>query len=696
MLHFVGFLVILVPFYQACHFCDSCSTVAASESSLCKCDADCGIFGDCCGSLSPPDSCPPPSLNFLLPGVVLECQSIYLNAAISENEGFLMVSSCPSCYEEIQETNGLVRNCSKDILLQPVTDLKTGIVYRNEYCAYCNGVEELLTWQIILICSDNINKVLNLSTVLDNDTTVFHRECRESHFRAPSLPAVSHPRSCLSSVNSCLVKSELEDGTGQPPLVDYLEMEHSCYSGAVDQAVGTDGLVYKNAACAQCNAVNVSYCLNAQNKSQVSKYAALNTSKILRTGSNTSITITTINSTTISIISSNNNSFILHILCSEREKRFGIHCVYTDHFRRVPWNKQVCSGFMKTHNFSSNLSTCILKLLVLSNYTSDIDSQNLACLATSQCLHHLVLLNNGDIFAGGNITATLYYDSHFNLYTCSSHKNIASTILHYIACSLSLAGVIVTIITYTLFKELRTLPSTILLNYTFVIFLTDLTDLFSEDEQFSEIKDIQISFAIFFHYFSLVKVTWMALLSYEILRKFCQGMKLELDSKQSRKRHLVIYILTGWCSAALIVLITVIVDFTTDSLVEYGTNGTKEYTIINTDAWLLAWVLPATILIIFSIVTFCITSYFICKVARERFKLEKTANWTLIRLWIAVLLVSGLPYLFYIVREPEWFVILTDFYSNAEGFIIFLAFLFTKKVLNLYYNLVFCKAEHNS
>ena len=88
---------------------------------------------------------------------------------------------------------------------------------------------------------------------------------------------MSHPRSCLSSVNSCLVKSELEDGTGQPSLVDYLEIEHSCYSDAVDQAVGTDGLVYKNAACAQCNAVKVSYCYNAQNKSQVSKYAALNT-----------------------------------------------------------------------------------------------------------------------------------------------------------------------------------------------------------------------------------------------------------------------------------------------------------------------------------------------------------------------------------------------------------------------------------
>ena len=107
MLHFVAFLVLFVPSYQTCHSCDSCSTVAANESSLCKCDADCGIFKDCCGSLSPPDSCPPPSLNLLLPGVVIECQSVYVKASISENDGFLMVSSCSTCYEEVQETSRL-------------------------------------------------------------------------------------------------------------------------------------------------------------------------------------------------------------------------------------------------------------------------------------------------------------------------------------------------------------------------------------------------------------------------------------------------------------------------------------------------------------------------------------------------------------------------------------------------------------
>ena len=151
-------------------------------------------------------------MNPLLSGVVLECQSIYLNVsipAITENEGFLMVSSCPSCSEEVQEVSGLESNCTnKDILLPPVTDRNTGIVYRNEYCAYCNGVEELVTWQIDLVCRDNVHKAIlqyNLSTLVDNDPMILQRECQEWSYRLPSLPpGISPPRSCIASINFCL------------------------------------------------------------------------------------------------------------------------------------------------------------------------------------------------------------------------------------------------------------------------------------------------------------------------------------------------------------------------------------------------------------------------------------------------------------------------------------------------------------
>ena len=694
MLQFVAFLVLVVPSYQACRSCDTCSSVAANDSSLCKCDADCGIFGDCCGSVNPPVSCSPPSLDPLLPGAELECQPIYLNASIpviSNSEGYLMVSSCPTSYVEVQETDGLAGSCtSKDILLPPVTDLNTGIVYRNEYCAYCNEVEELVTWQIDLTCTDEIDTLLtcsNFSTVSVHNWRIFHRECQESRFRVPSLPpAVKHPRSCILSIDSCLPKSKMKDVIGPSSLV-----EHNCSSGVVDQAVGTDGLVYKNSACARCNTVNVSHCLNAQNKSQLNKYAALNTSTAVEEN-NTRFIVSIINGTTISI---SEHYDLLLVMCSGVERPLEVHCEYTDYYWNLTWNKSICSDFMTTIvGSSSNSTKCISKLLTLNNYTFPINNESLDCWPTSDCEYDIVPLDNGNIFSDGiNKTVTLYYDSNFNLYTCSSYYY---KLVLYIGSSLSMAGVTLTIITYSLFRELRTLPSTVLLNIALSVFLERILLLL--EDRFYGSENI-LKYIALFLYVELVKRTWIVLFSYETLRKFYKGMKVKSDSKQSKIKHLVIYIFIGWFFPAIIVSVTYIVGFTVHVLEENGINSTEEYRIIENKSY-TALAFYYAILFVISIVTFCISSCCICGIARQKFKVKKTINWSLIRLWLAVLSASGLLELLTIVVilavETKWLVHFITLCIYSEGLFIFIAFFLTKKVITLYCNFIFCKGSHDS
>jgi len=130
MLHFLALLVLFKLSYQNCHQCSSCDNESLSVHPHCFCDSDCEIFGDCCGSLYPPNFCPPSSLEPLQHGSVLECHPTQWNGSdfvTRRNNSFLMVSSCPTCYEQ---DNELVNLCtSRDILWPPVTDTRMGIFY---------------------------------------------------------------------------------------------------------------------------------------------------------------------------------------------------------------------------------------------------------------------------------------------------------------------------------------------------------------------------------------------------------------------------------------------------------------------------------------------------------------------------------------------------------------------------------------
>ena len=706
MLQFLLLVILVVPSYQLCQICEDCSRTPIQDSSLCNCDADCVIFGDCCGSLSPPDSCPPPSLNPLLPGVVLECQSIYLNASINENEGFLMVSSCPTCIEAAQEGSGFCTN--KEILLPPVTDLKTGIVYRNEYCAYCNGVEELVTWQIDLVCRDNVHKAIlqsNLSTLVDNDPMIFQRECKDWSYRLPSLPpGTSLPRSCIPTINFCLPKSNLEFIIGNISSLKYSEMEKNC-SSILDLIEGTNGLNYKNPSCAICNAVQVKQCSTINKTNNHTFYSHANEVDLASaTERNISfITVAISTSSTISVYSGQDTTLLVNVSCTEGNPLVAFRCHHMPCSFFYPHGKKYCPDFMEVLSQCYNILVNCSSMKYIFNSTQNISLYNplgfsLSCADTASCPDGFKLLNksestnfyNGNILYNNEILDKWYYDAQFQVFICTeSEGDLIALICHYVAHSVSLIGVLLIALTYSLFKEARNLPSTIIMNYAIPTLLNSVLHLFTEQKHIITNQTVNVSFAIVLHYLQLVQLTWIVTFSYEVLRKFYLGLHLKQDSKKSQRKHLIAYLCAGWCPALLLVSITVVINFTTHDLVQYGLSNRGIY-MLHFNSFLVAEGLYAFLCITFSIISFIIITFLICSQAKAKFKLRQKGMLLLFRLWIVVVSLSCFTYVPYFINNPKWLVYVVDYYNETRGIFIFLALFLNKKVFNLYRNFFSC------
>ena len=712
---YIILLALLVDYsYQLCQKCEVCSRTPLNDSSLCKCDADCGIFGDCCGSLSPPDSCPPPSLNPLLPGVVLECQSIYLNVSIlgsSENKGFLMVSSCPTCSEKVQEASGLVHSCTSKDILPPVTDLKTGIVYRNEYCAYFNGVEELVTWQIDLVCSHNVHMAIlqsNLSALVDNDPMIFQRECQEWSFRRPSLPSgIKPPRSCLPTINFCLSKPKLENMIGNISFVEYTKMKNKCSCGVLDPVEGINGLRYKNPGCAKCNAVEVKQCCTVNKRDTYISHN--NHTNNLENGTSPSaaesfISVTTINSSKVSV-SAGLHDILLNTSCLKGNYSVAFHC------HDMPCISVDSHGMKYCPDFTEVLIKCYFDLINCSTMMYTLDTTQkfnlhtsldfvLVCAPGTACSHGYEFLNlseyvnfsNVSILYEGEHIDRWYINEQLQVFICKdSGYDVIGLICHYIAHSFSVVGAFLIILTYSIFKELRTLPATVIINFTIPIFMNSFLHLFTGKVSYLD-ANVRVALAIAFHYLQLTQLMWMSIFSCEVLRKFYLGCHIRLDSKKSQRNHLIAYLCAGWCPALIIVLISVIVNFTSNGLVQYGLNDRGMY-MLHFKSYIVAVATPGMACVVFSIVSFFIVTFLICKQARAKIQIKQNGMWRLFRLWFAALSVSGLTYLPYLIHNPLRLVYVVDYYHESQGFFIFLAFFLSKKVFNLYFQCIPCKDE---
>ena len=262
------------PLRQSNSTCSSCRSrdvcpmaYNMNRGGRCKCDADCEAYGDCCG-MSPTqrssvcsEQTPDPNLE----GLKFTCRSVFLDSSVEvmESEAFWVVSTCPANWLEennVIDSGHLAFNkcLSDNSSYPPVTDMLTGIVYKNEYCVMCNRVQNsVVVWQPSLGCSCDVYRMLGndptaetIKRILATDPNIFQHQCQPCSYRPPAtaLP----PRACFPI--TCLDKTILESVTGFNFTTEaYKMLVNQCKCGLYDpQETVSSRSVYRSVACAKC------------------------------------------------------------------------------------------------------------------------------------------------------------------------------------------------------------------------------------------------------------------------------------------------------------------------------------------------------------------------------------------------------------------------------------------------------------
>ena len=326
-------------------------------------------------------------------------------------------------------------------------------------------------------------------------------------------------------------------------------------------------------------------------------------------------------------------------------------------------------------------------------------------------------LGNNSVLLDGEVKEIVYNDSG-TLFVCDEQNGTIQTnitvtffsypagyfILTYVGCSLSFIGAALILLTYSLFKELRTLPSKLLMNLAVTILVTSLFILVGGPITASiRSADLCTSVAVILHFFFLGQFSWMSVMSFEMTRTFHQASKLRTQESSKFKRNLfIVYFLIGWGLPLLITVVSITVNYTTNGLVLYGVraDGTQGSCWINhLESAIVAFVVPLCLSLSFNLITFIIVSVYLFRAFQTQTKVKKDHRVSYLRINLAIFTVSGLTWVFgfiAILVGASWAWYIFIILNSSLGFVIFIFFLFTKKIARLYLSLLHLRTAEST
>jgi hypothetical protein len=746
--------------YDNCRTCPDEGLVIGEEELLCRCDSNCTLYGDCCNShvQSSDDD---------VADGLLECRSVYLDERTQPGweESFWMVSECPADWlagRDDQLLLDIFNNCSRGSDdLPPVTDLQTGLVYKNEYCAVCHQVGSFRQWGYTFECNQQLRLLVaqpDFQITLD----VVQQWCLVCRFRDPheTNPTVPAARACVHPSlvdDSCLERERLEAMTDVQisEQVYQQELVSQCKSGHLSPVVAkSSSKPFRNQYCALCNGIRVSSepleCVSPYTYRDETNHCELEAATMAptmepptteRTEPPTT-TPTTQPPTKPPPTNQPENINITEIF----DRPLGFmrppperpapalppFTVFVDPDRNtqtitvgqttVSVTTTCDDGEVFDHVNQKCRKTacpevargelCILPTqldegITVNGTNGTLNNNNsLSCDEDDEFLIPLddsefILLDNETLEFGGEIFEIIGYSNGSAVICTNFSQNgtfevnvtvlfysypVGLTVLTYMGCSLSVIGCAVVLLTYSLFKELRTLPGKILMNLSAAILATSLflvagIPLFA----LSGKEELCHTTAIFLHWFVLSEFSWMTIMSVELARTLVRASRLRpTESDKVKRKIFLIYLLIGWGIPTLVAGLSVALNYTTD-YIQYGEDGFCW--IGDRNSFFAVFLTPVVLSLLMNAAAFFVTSYLLLKAQRGEAKLQKQHSTSYLRIHLSVFSVTGLTWVYgfiAILARNDWawyiFLILT----TTQGFTICAAFLFTQKIFSLY------------
>lgn len=697
-----------------CQSCSSCSTVEPSSTQLCRCDADCTKYGDCCSD-GPP--CGNDSVvNSPLGG--LECrkaESMFLETVprlrgLDVSEAYWMVSACQDDWLAVSDAQReeIYSKCAGNDSLPPVSDRDTGLVYKNEYCAVCNGVKDVILWRYELGCTKWLNEELVRARILGHvefelDLEIIYRECRICGYEPPQqLGIASKARLCYPHITSCLRPNEVN-----MKLEDYEHAVEQCISGPFDLVWNElSGAVYRNQYCALCNNDSMTTCppVPRQDTADEPSFCSNEVERLLGNQTRPS----SVRNDTLGI-----NAFPFSIVLDVAGSGLEVSSVavtvslpvYCDKNQLYDPAIQDCRRIVCPEVFTNDSDGCTLSTNTSCPYglIELTENDNFELLDNSSLLYSDAVYDIVDYLEGNpvicanlsvNGTATRNVTEEFFKYPKSYF------ILTYIGCSLSLVGVTIILLTLALFKELRTMTTIILSNLSVSVIFTNIFILVGGPiAHATQSNSLCVSVGILLHFFILAEFCWMTILCAEITHTLVRGIRLQAPhSLRANYRRFFIYFLVGWSIPIAIVVIAIVVNYapSTSHLVLYGRleDGTDGLCWLNhKESAILGFIVPIVLSLLINIILLAIIAVILALAIKNQVGVGHKSPYVYVRVFIVVFFSSGTTWIFgflALVALWDWawypFIIL----NSVQGFLLFLAFMATKKVGVLYLHLLSC------
>ena len=424
-------------------------------------------------------------------------------------EGYAIKSSCPRNWPEGSEREKCQQEDHSDPLKNlPVFDKDSHVTYRNIFCARCNGAVNTTYWELSFQCGEWFNAfALNLS----NSMSLLHTKC--SVRKGPEHFQLKYLKRCIPRFQDCYnVSRERNESYCQRECLRY------AFPFCVDGATITR---FRNPQCALCNGFKPDY-LETECMSGGGPVTPPLT--ILFDFSSTSKCSITINDN-----KQNEQQNIEQVWsCASDE-------VYDPYAAKC--KKIVSSGSQNGYSQNKENAT--------EGNQGNQTELNPNCTFIPFDKSDYEQLSNGTVYIkphGKMYSNTSYTVLENKLLLCVSFSRNGTTgkegstgkiqttpaslqLLTSIGCIVSVVSLVLLLITYLLFHELRNLPGKIIINLALALLLY-------QSVFFLAVKTANqqqcLIVAILLHFFVLSSFTWMNVMAFDVHRIFTASGKLSV------------------------------------------------------------------------------------------------------------------------------------------------------------------------
>ena len=426
------------------------------------------------------------------------------NGATARYLGYAVSNTCPKNWTEMSVHQKCKDMNQSDLLNSlPVFDKDSHITYRNIFCARCNGAVNTTYWMLQFDCRKWFNSTaFNLSDSMD----FLHTNC--TVIKSPSLFQQKYLERCIPRFYDCFKVSQEKNQS-------YCQKECLRYAFPFCERVKGRITRFRNPQCALCNGLKPYY-LDTECKvgngpvsppltilfdfSSTSKYSIVVDDKKLNLKQN-----------------------IKHVWsCAVNE----VYDPYTGKCKTiVPAGSQ--NGYKKkgnTRNETELSQNCLFISFNQSDYeqlpngTVYIKPHNKIYSNTSYTIRNNSLLLCVNFSRNATTTAS---EQSFSRKTITTPASLQ--ILTSIGCIVSMLSLVLLLITYMLFAELRNLPGKITINLTLSLLVYQAV-FFSAAKTPNQEQCLVI--AVLLHFFVLSSFTWMNVMAYDVHRTFTTSGKL--------------------------------------------------------------------------------------------------------------------------------------------------------------------------